>query len=194
MENDPVDISTHFLFISIYYEEFSSAFYCPMIIKRSKSFFSAKAKQIALGLLFLVLFFFLFSLKNQPEWPGIIGTAVVILVLLVILTSKDEFTLNEENLLLRNYWKVFGMRLFSEDKQLPGRIKRVMVLRRKRKWKRYLALAIPFTTEIEVYEVFIIDWKGRPRRIFSQTQDNAEEYAEILRTTYREKERASHGI
>ncbi len=160
-----------------------------MIIKRNKDFFTSKVRWIV-SLLFLFVWM---VFVKQIVWPSenqdplvhpFVFPGMLTFIFMIVNFSKDEFTIDDQTFILSNYVGIFGFKLFQDNRNLPRQIRKVLVVKRQKIWKRYLAIAIPFTTKLLVYEIFVVDSKGKPIRLFSLKEQDAEPYAKIIRNLY----------
>jgi hypothetical protein len=159
------------------------------IIRRSRPFFGTNV-MIGAGLIALFVLWNSFTpekgggLSFPEEAVGYLLPLVFMVIALIVFFSRDEFLLDFDRKYFSNHIRFLGIPFFREEIRLPGRIIRVLVIRSVKQWKRYIAVAIPFTTSLLVYEVYIADPSGRLIRLFSAGEEQADEYSTLLTDLY----------
>ena len=101
-----------------------------------------------------------------------------------VLFARDRSLLNMEELYLYKIVALGRINLLSENLKMPKRIKRISVVKMRKKWKRYFALAVPFTTTLVTYDIFLILENNRPYRIFSINKEESIVLANKLAAIY----------
>ncbi|MCF8371060.1 MAG: hypothetical protein K9H64_05520 [Bacteroidales bacterium] len=109
---------------------------------------------------------------------------LLLLIGVAIVRAKDKFEFDFDGKVFSNYVQVFGIRLFTDTKKLPDKILFVNTVKRKLTWKRYIALAIPFTSEIITYEVYLVSLKGKAGRLVSLEENEAKELSAKIAELY----------
>ncbi|MEA3444983.1 MAG: hypothetical protein U9R19_09705 [Bacteroidota bacterium] len=160
-----------------------------MVIKNEKTLFSqsmvftGKVMMISglAGLLYITFsyqfFFFDFLIRALPFF-------LLLFLGYVFVFAKDRFELDFEKKLFANFVWLFGTYWFSESKKLPDKILLVHTVKRKLKWKRYFAVAIPFTTNIITFEIYLVNIKGQPQKLTSLNEKEAKEFSAKIADLY----------
>jgi hypothetical protein len=159
------------------------------VIRQSKSFFGTN---VMIGISLITLYVLWNSLTPEKgsgfqfpeEYTGILLPLAFLSITFIVLFAKDEFILDFDNRLFSNHIRLAGIRFFREEQRLPRRIVHVLVIRSVKQWKRYIAVAIPFTTNLLVYEVFLLSTSGKLIRLFSTGEEQAERISLQLAELY----------
>lgn len=169
-----------------------------MIIRKEKALFPQDAKFLGVLLLIFSIIGMILETYNNPKplddflstaWPFLI----IMVVGLAIILARDEFEFDFDQKQFISYAKLFGVRFFMDTKKLPDEILFVQTVHRKLKWRRYFAAAIPMTTNIITYEVYLVSKQGKAAKLTSLEEKEAKEFsakiADLYGVEWRLKER-----
>jgi hypothetical protein len=111
------------------------------------------------------------------NWTGLL----LIVIGLSIFLFKNGIVLDTENKRIQKYISVFGIKFWTKWISLPKSIDNVQIIKKKKTMTSYYKGAIPITSKVITYDLFLVYNSGRSfNRLFSIDQAQAFDYGQII--------------
>jgi hypothetical protein len=134
--------------------------------------------------LFVIVRDFLFLQKVGLVYFNVTGL-IIVLVGFAIFLFKGGFKFDPINKTLTKYIRFAGLKLWTNQVRLPKSIDYIEVVKKNKTLTSYYKAAIPITSKVITYDVYIVYEKGyRFSRLFSIDSNQALEYGQVIADAY----------
>lgn len=148
---------------------------------------------LPLGLILILFGFyviardFLFLQKVGMVYFNVTGI-IIVLIGFSLFLFREGFKFDPIKKVLTKYIKFAGLKLLTNQIILPKDVDYIEVVKKKKTLTSYYKAAIPITSKVIAYDVYIIYEKGRKySRLFSVDSNQALDYGQIIADTYKVK-------